>query len=177
MEALIRSVQEGVNELFKSRPADGQLRVDSVPEGATVVVDDQHRGTTPLWLNPVVPGRHRLRIEMNGRFPWKKELLVTPGQNLLIAVKRDELTPRHTWAPYLAYGSAALAVLACGTAALFGTLARGEPTGRTRREAEQDLEMKQTYATITDVLFITGGALAATSVFSFITFRRDISGE
>lgn len=177
VDDLIRVVPEAVSELFQHRHADGQLRVDTVPEGATVVVDDHHRGTTPLWVNPLVAGSHRVRIEMDGRFPWKKELQVAPGQNLLISVKREELTPRRTWAPYLGYGSAALAVIACGTAAVFGTLARAEPVGRTRREVEQDLAMKRTYATITDVLFIAGGTFAATSLFTFIKFRRDISGE
>ena len=177
LDPLIRTLQAGVNELFERRSADGQLRVETVPEGATVVVDDRYRGTTPLWVNPVLPGSHRLRIEMNGRFPWKRDLQIASGQSLLVSVKRDDLSPRHTWAPYVAYGSAALAVLACGTAALFGTLARGEPTGGTRRETQQDLQTNETFASLANVLLVVGGALAGTSVFTFFKFRRDINGE
>jgi hypothetical protein len=177
IDDLIRAVEQGVSDLFQRRPADGQLRVDSVPEGATVVFDERYRGATPLWVNPVAPGTHRLRIEMNGRFPWKQDLQIAAGQNLLVAVNRDQLAPRRTWAPYAAYGSAALAVLACGTAALFGTLAQMEPTGRTRRETEQDLETKRTYASVANALFVTGGVLAGTSAITFFTLRKDIFGE
>lgn len=177
LEALIHAVQDGVGDLFQSTPAAGQLRVSSVPEGATVVVDERVRGTAPVWVNPLEPGGHRVRVEMAGRFPWKQELTLAPGQDLLLTVHRDQTIGRRMWAPYAAYGAAALAALSFGAAALFGTLAHGDLTGRTRHEVEQDLNLKRDYATIANVTLGAGIVLAAVSTFTFLRFRRDIAGD
>jgi TolB-like protein len=177
VDALIGTVQDGVAELFQKKFAKGQLRIDSVPEGATVLVDEQQRGTTPLWLNPVEPGDHRLRIEMSGRFPWKKNIQLDPGQNLLVSVSKDDLAARRTWAPYAAYGTAAVAVLAFAAAGLFGTLARVDPRGSSRSETQMDLELRNKYATITNVFLASGVVFTGVSVLTFVRFRRDISGE
>ena len=177
LDSLIRTVQDGVDDLFRQRSVAGQLRIDSVPEGAAVVVDEQYRGTTPLWVNPMQPGNHRLRVEMSGRFPWKKEFQLAPGQNLLLSVNREDLGPRRSWAPYLAYGTAAVALLSFAAAGLFGTLARAEPTGSTRGEAQMDLELRNEYAAITNVLLIVGGTLSGISTLTFVRLRRDIFGD
>jgi hypothetical protein len=177
LDSLITSVQDGVTDLFQLKVAPGRLLVESVPEGATVLVDEQHRGTTPLRLDPVDPGPHRLRVELHGRFPWKKEVQIAPGQNLLVSIKPEDLRSRRTWAPYLAYGTAAAAVLTFAAAGLFGALARVHPMGRSRAEAQVDLELRADYATITNVLLAGGIALSGVSAFTFIRLRRDIAGE
>lgn len=41
----------------------GTLLVDSVPAGATVVLDGQARGRTPIELSGVAPGEHTLSVE------------------------------------------------------------------------------------------------------------------
>jgi len=176
LESVSRAIQDAVDDLLRPRPAAGQLRVASVPDGATVIVDDRVRGTTPLWIDPLEPGTHHVRIEMSGRFAWRNDLSLAPGQNLAISVNRDQLVPRRTWTPYAAYGGAAGAALAFGAAALFGTLARVDPSGRSRGEAQQDLDVRMTYARIANVLLATGGVLAGASAFTFIRFRRDIAG-
>ena len=45
-----------------------QLRVDvtSQPSGATVIVDGQERGTTPVTLFDIAPGRHHLKYRLSG---------------------------------------------------------------------------------------------------------------
>lgn len=177
LEALIRTAQDGINSLFQHQPAAGQLRVDSVPDGATVVVDERMRGTTPLWVAPLEPGNHRLRVEMSGRFPWKQEVGLAPGQDLLVTVRREQTAPRHTWAPYAAYGTAAGAVLSFAAGALFGTLAGGDLSGGTRREFEQDLEAKKGYATIANGALVGGAILTIVSALTFVRFRRDIAGD
>jgi hypothetical protein len=177
VEALIRTTQDGVNDLFQHRPAAGQLRVDSVPDGATVIVDERVRGTTPVWVNPLEPGSHRLRVEMTGRFAWKQEVALAPGQDLLVTVRREQTAPRQTWAAYAAYGTAAGAVLSFAAGALFATLARGDLGGGTRREVEQDLEAKQGYAMIANGTFVGAAILAGVSAFTFLRFRRDIAGD
>jgi hypothetical protein len=177
LDALIRGIQDGVNDLFQHRPAAAELRVDSVPDGATVVIDERIHGTTPVWVSPLEPGTHRLRVEMTGRFPWKQEVALASGQDLLVTVRREQLAPRHTWAAYAAYGTAAAALLSFAAAALFGSLARGDLSGGTRREVEQDLDARRGYATIANVALVGGAMLAGASAFTFVRFRRDIAGD
>jgi hypothetical protein len=43
--------------------ASGELRVDSTPAGATVLVDGKSRGVTPLTIAGLPPGRHEVVIK------------------------------------------------------------------------------------------------------------------
>lgn len=74
------------------------LRVDitSQPEGATVIVDGQDRGVTPLTLFDLAPGRHQLKYRMFGyverdRFfkleegvPLQRSVVMEPEKGLLL---------------------------------------------------------------------------------------------
>ena len=54
---------------FSSFAADGvrmQVNITSQPEGATVIIDGKDRGTTPLPLFDLAPGRHHLKYRMAG---------------------------------------------------------------------------------------------------------------
>lgn len=54
---------------FVSFAADGvrmQVNITSQPEGATVIIDGKDRGTTPLPLFDLAPGRHHLKYRMAG---------------------------------------------------------------------------------------------------------------
>ena len=54
---------------FVSLAADGvrmQVNITSQPEGATVIIDGKDRGTTPLPLFDLAPGRHHLKYRMAG---------------------------------------------------------------------------------------------------------------
>lgn len=47
-------------------PATTRLVIRSDPPGARVSIDGRHRGVTPLALNGVAPGEHRLALEREG---------------------------------------------------------------------------------------------------------------
>ena len=54
---------------LSSFAADGgrtQVNITSQPEGATVIIDGKDRGTTPLPLFDLAPGRHHLKYRMAG---------------------------------------------------------------------------------------------------------------
>ena len=51
-------------ELTSSR---GKVSIDSAPDGATVFLNGELVGTTPLALDDVPAGRHVVRLEMSGR--------------------------------------------------------------------------------------------------------------
>src|SRR5262249_35408685 len=155
----------------------GQLHVLSAPDGARVTLDERYQGTTPLSVGPVEPGTHRVRIEMDGRFPLERQVHLDAAQSLQIQISRDELAARHTWAPWVAYGAATAAVVSASAAVVFGSAARADATGPTREDAMADLERNRRYATIANILFATAGVCAAGSLATFIGLRRDIAGH
>lgn len=55
--------------LLQGRKAS--LNIRSFPSGATVFLDDQQVGTTPLVLSRVVPGTHVIQISLPGWEVWK----------------------------------------------------------------------------------------------------------
>lgn len=57
----------------------GTLEVESRPAGATVFLDGEERGTTPLTIGSVEPGKHLLRLEMPGYRQYEKVVPVNAG--------------------------------------------------------------------------------------------------
>ena len=47
-------------------PAQSRVSISSQPSGATVVIDGQDRGTTPITLFDISPGRHHLKYRLPG---------------------------------------------------------------------------------------------------------------
>ena len=70
-------------------------------------------------------------------------------------------------APYVGYGSAALAVIAFSAAAVSGTIGSARPTGNTRQEIQNDLERRENYARAANGLLVAGGVLSGVAVVSF----------
>ncbi|MCA9526247.1 MAG: PEGA domain-containing protein [Myxococcales bacterium] len=63
----------------QEKPAEGTLEVQSVPEGATVLVDGRPVGRTPLQL-PVASGRHFVAVEHAGHSRESREIAVDAGK-------------------------------------------------------------------------------------------------
>jgi hypothetical protein len=57
----------------------GTLQIASRPSGALVFVDEVRVGTTPMTMNDVKPGQHRVRIELPGHLPWTTSVNVEAG--------------------------------------------------------------------------------------------------
>jgi PEGA domain len=55
------------------------LEVRSTPAGATVTVDGQRRGTTPLTLNDLAPGAHKLLLSFEGYLDNASEVTTKAG--------------------------------------------------------------------------------------------------
>jgi hypothetical protein len=55
------------------------LNIRSFPSGATVFLDDQQVGTTPLVLSRVVPGTHVIQIRLSGWEVWKGSTTAVRG--------------------------------------------------------------------------------------------------
>jgi hypothetical protein len=174
LPALIRAVQDGVDDLLDPRRAPGQLRVRSVPEGARVTIDDLVVGTTPLVSTALAAGPHRLRVEAERRFAWKSVVDVPPGRQVDLQLGPQELPPRRTWASYLGYGAAGGAVICAGAGVPFGILARVPPGGATREDAQVDLDRRTTYGRLGTGFLVSAAVLGVVSGLVFWRYWRDI---
>jgi hypothetical protein len=177
IEDLIRAVQEANDELFRPRAEPGKIQVDSVPAGARVAIDNAYLGVTPLISGTLLPGKHDVRVEADGRFAWMSRVDVRPSQELQIKLTPDNLPLRRAWPPYAAYGTAALAVLSIAAGGFLGELSQLQPNGDTRQAAQDDLDQKRRFARGANVAFGAGGVLALVSLFTFVRYRDDIFGR
>jgi hypothetical protein len=177
IEDLIRAVQEANDELFRPRAEPGKIQVDSAPPGARVAIDNAYLGVTPLISGTLLAGKHNVRVEVDGRFPWTSKVEVRPGQELQIKLTPDNLPQRRRWPPYLAYGSAAGAALAFAAGGFLGELSQLQPNGSNRQAAMDDFDQKQRFALTANIAFGVGAVLAITSAYTFIRYRDDIFGR
>ncbi|MEI6971270.1 MAG: PEGA domain-containing protein [bacterium] len=63
------------------KPLPATLVVNSIPDGAVIYLDNARRGTTPVTLDGMAPGQHRLRAELQGYDPVARTVELTPGKN------------------------------------------------------------------------------------------------
>ncbi len=57
------------------------IEVDTFPSGATVYLDDNLKGQSPILINDVYSGNHVVRVEKNGYIAQKKSILIGSGEN------------------------------------------------------------------------------------------------
>lgn len=72
----------------------GRLRVSSEPSGATVEIDGQPKGVTPLSLDPVSAGPARVRVALSGYVVWEKDARIAGNRLTSIDVKLDAIPAR-----------------------------------------------------------------------------------
>jgi hypothetical protein len=176
VEDLIKAVQDASEELFRPRVEPGRIQVRSEPAGARVSIDHAYLGVTPLMSNTLMPGKHKVRVEAEGRFPWLSDVDVMPGQDLGITLGPTNLPERRRWPARMAYGTAGLAGVSLAAGGFLGVLSQLNPTGSTRADVQKDTNQKHNLAVGANAAFITGGALALISLVTFIAYRDDIFG-
>lgn len=71
----------------------GSLVVESRPLGATVFLDGQAIGVTPLSLPELGPGTRRLRLELDGFNPWVTTAQIQAGTRTRVAASLERGTP------------------------------------------------------------------------------------
>lgn len=67
----------------------GALTVDSRPAGASVFLDGQPVGVTPLSLPQIAEGEHGIRLERDGYRRWSSSIRVAGGQRQRVAASLD----------------------------------------------------------------------------------------
>jgi hypothetical protein len=177
VEDLIRAVQEGTDELFRPRVDPGKIQVASTPAGARVSIDNAYLGVTPLISGTLLAGKHNVRVEADGRFPWTSKVEVLPSQELQIKLTPDNLPERRRWPGYVAYGSATAALVSLAAGGFLGVLSQIQPAGNDRAAAQQDERQKIDFARAANISFGAGALFGIVSLYHFIRYGDDIFGR
>jgi hypothetical protein len=177
VEDLIHAVQEASGELFRPHVEPGKIQIATQPDGARVSIDNAYLGVTPLISGTLLAGKHAVRVEADGHFPWASRVEVLPGQELQIKLTGDNLPRRRGWPPAVAFGTAIAAGAALAAGGFLGELSQLQPSGATRQQTADDLEQKHNFATAANVSFVAAAALAVVSIYHFIRYRDDIFGR
>jgi hypothetical protein len=74
-------------------PAFGSISVSSSVEGASVYLDDELVGESPLTREDVPAGRHRIRVESAGHEPFETEVRVRAGERAKVTASLEALAP------------------------------------------------------------------------------------
>lgn len=89
------TVESTLTPVKPATPAEttGTLVVESRPTGATVYVDGQALGVTPLSLPELAPGTRRIRLQLAGFSPWVTTAQVQAGTRTRVAASLERGTP------------------------------------------------------------------------------------
>jgi hypothetical protein len=96
------------------------VSLTSNPKGAIVTIDGQIAGTTPL-NRPVVPGKHLIRVDLDGYISIERQVTFVEGVNEDLAFSLEKLPsrlPGRRWG----FVSLGFGIAALGGAVAFGAL-------------------------------------------------------
>jgi hypothetical protein len=174
---LIPAVQSATEELFKPRVEPGRIQLTSEPAGARVSIDNAYLGVTPLISGTLLAGKHGVRVEADGRFPWLSSVEVFPGQDLGVTLTDANLPRRRLWPSKAAVASASLAGLSFAAGGFLGVLSQLTPSGATRADAQSDFDQKRHFGTAANVAFISGAVFSAAALYFVVRYKDDIFGR
>lgn len=73
------------------RPGQGKARVTSEPTHASVYLDGEYRGTTPLTIRRVRVGEHKIRVAKEDYNDWSKTIFVERGKTSYVFARLEPL--------------------------------------------------------------------------------------
>jgi PEGA domain len=174
---LIPAVQAATEELFRPRVEPGRIQLTSSPSGARVSIDNAYLGVTPLISGTLLAGKHKVRVEADGRFPWISAVDVFSGQDLGVNLTDANLPRRRAWPTTAAEGSASLAALSFAAGGFLGVLSQLSPSGNTHAEAQSDFRQKQQFGDAANIAFVSGAVLSVAALYFVIRYNDDVLGR
>jgi hypothetical protein len=69
----------------------GTLIVTSIPRGATVFLNDEYAGETPLTMQRVASGSRAVRVALDGYGVWSRGVQVVAGETTMVSATLNEL--------------------------------------------------------------------------------------
>jgi hypothetical protein len=81
--------QSGIDILWleKISSSKSELAVLTNPDGATVSLDGEKKGVTPITLSDIIPGDHTVAIDSIGFAPRTTKIKTTAGYKLIVSMK------------------------------------------------------------------------------------------
>ena len=107
----------------------GRIIAHSKPNGVEVYLDNNYMGTTPINLDRITPGQHRIRFIMAGYQDWDKDVSVSPSRTTTVSANL---------APIPEYGRGSLSIY-CNQA---GANIYLDGVNKGRTSAKQLVELK-----------------------------------
>ena len=80
-------------------PDAGSITINAIPEGSTVYLDSVMAGTSPVTLDNISPGSHRVDIKSSGYITYSVDIIVETGKSaslsptLLKSITQSPLSP------------------------------------------------------------------------------------
>ncbi|MBF0201826.1 MAG: SUMF1/EgtB/PvdO family nonheme iron enzyme [Desulfamplus sp.] len=95
-----KPVEEKKKEHEKAKPeiVHGSIKIESIPSGSTVYIDDIKVGITPITLENLTQGHLSLRVEKSEYKKWLDKVFIQAGQSSSFTVELEKL------AKYLRHG-------------------------------------------------------------------------
>lgn len=86
--------REPIKSMTTLVPSTATFEVTSDPPGASVALDGASGGLTPVTLERVASGEHRLRVQLDGHAPFEQSFSAEPGQRATIDARLEPLPAR-----------------------------------------------------------------------------------
>ncbi|MEI6841779.1 MAG: PEGA domain-containing protein [Methanomicrobiales archaeon] len=74
-------------------PFVGSLKITSLPSGATILIDNVNKGTSPVTLGNIVVGRHSVTLKKTGYNDYQTYVSVQAGKTATISATLIPITP------------------------------------------------------------------------------------
>jgi hypothetical protein len=74
----------------RSEGAAAQLRVTTVPAGATVICDGILREAAPVTIDGLAPGPHLVSVELSGYVPERKTVMLVAEEKAAVEIKLEQ---------------------------------------------------------------------------------------
>ena len=145
----------------------GLLSVETVPNGASLMLDTQFIGNTPIRAFPVTGGAHNLQVILDGYLTENRTVYVAEGQTtenmIYLNPKSGQMSAKDLWPAWTLIG---LGVVTATLGGVFGyqaygarkdanLLATSDATAIGRIKYDQEVGNMRTYRTTSDILWIT----------------------
>jgi len=156
-------------ELDPLPPPTGDLTVTANIVGAVVFIDGEPVGFTPVALNEIPAGHHRLDIERPGLRSWSDSIIVSPDERVWVTtvLANPEEVSRSTWT-WIIGGAGGASLLAGGIVGALALVSKENfDDQRNRTPAlplRDDIETGRTLNAAADSLIVAGAIGVLTGV-------------